>query len=280
MNKKLTRTLAGVMSLMFMGQVMVFGDGSAQGLLHADTIASATELLATPVTEQNEIVYANDLTIYGYVQKGTVNGFEARDNEPVYVRIFNGDWAEIAYTEVNSDGSYSVTASGSEVYHVKYECNGYLPFYLKDFGTGSYQVGSSDSDNIVTLVPGDTTYNADNNNQWSDDILNSNDITYVQECVGEISYVATDFNLSMDLNDDGQITQEELDEFCAFYTDLSEGEFYDLSNESADIDYFDVNDDGIINRYDYYLMYDLVYNNRSSEIVNIPDLTGDGIFDR
>lgn len=26
-------------------------------------------------------------------------------------------------------------------------------------------------------------------------------------------------------------------------------------------------------------MYDLVYNNRSSEIVNIPDLTGDGIFD-
>ena len=32
MNKKLTRTLAGVMSLMFMGQVMIFGDGSAQGL--------------------------------------------------------------------------------------------------------------------------------------------------------------------------------------------------------------------------------------------------------
>ena len=45
MNKKLTRTLAGVMSLMFMGQVMVFGDGSAQGLLHADTIASAAEAI-------------------------------------------------------------------------------------------------------------------------------------------------------------------------------------------------------------------------------------------
>ena len=28
MNKKLTRTLAGVMSLMFMGQIMIFGDGS------------------------------------------------------------------------------------------------------------------------------------------------------------------------------------------------------------------------------------------------------------
>ena len=30
---------------MFMGQVMIFGDGSAQGLLHADTIASAAEAI-------------------------------------------------------------------------------------------------------------------------------------------------------------------------------------------------------------------------------------------
>ncbi len=272
MNNKLTRILAGVLSILCVGQ-------TAMTVVSSSEKTTAAESFATPVTDQNEIVYANDLTIHGYVQKGTVDGFTARDNEPAYVRIFNGDWAEIAYTEVNSDGSYSVTASGSEVYHVKYECNGYLPFYLKDFGTGSYQVGSGGSDNIVTLVPGDTTYNADNDNQWSDDVLNSSDVTYVQECVGETSYVATDFNLSMDLNDDGQITQEELDEFCAFYTDLSEGEFYDLADESADIDYFDVNDDGIINRYDYYLMYDLVYNERSPEIVNIPDLTGDGIFD-
>ena len=37
MNKKLTRTLAGVMSLMFMGQVMIFGDGkcSCQFFVHA-----------------------------------------------------------------------------------------------------------------------------------------------------------------------------------------------------------------------------------------------------
>lgn len=31
MAKKLTRTLAGVMSLMFVGQIMVFGDGASQG---------------------------------------------------------------------------------------------------------------------------------------------------------------------------------------------------------------------------------------------------------
>lgn len=45
MNKKLTRTIAGVMSLMFVGQIMVFGDGASQGILHADTIASAAEAI-------------------------------------------------------------------------------------------------------------------------------------------------------------------------------------------------------------------------------------------
>ena len=45
MTKKLTRTLAGVMSLMFVGQIMVFGDGASQGILHADTIASAAEAI-------------------------------------------------------------------------------------------------------------------------------------------------------------------------------------------------------------------------------------------
>ena len=42
MNKKLTRTIAGVMSV---GQIMVFGDGASQGILHADTIASAAEAI-------------------------------------------------------------------------------------------------------------------------------------------------------------------------------------------------------------------------------------------
>lgn len=45
MAKKLTRTLAGVMSLMFVGQIMVFGDGASQGILHADTIASQQKQL-------------------------------------------------------------------------------------------------------------------------------------------------------------------------------------------------------------------------------------------
>lgn len=52
---------------------------------------------------QADIVYVSDLTIHGYVQKGTIGGFSVRDNEPAYVRIFNGDWAEIASAEVADD---------------------------------------------------------------------------------------------------------------------------------------------------------------------------------
>ena len=204
--------------------------------------------------------------------------FSAKDNESAYVGIFNGEWAEIASAEVADDGSYSVTATGSDVYHVKFECNGYLPFYLKNFGTGSYLVGAGDSVDTVTLIPGDTTYNADNDNQWSDDVLNADDLAYVQSCIGATSYVATDFNLSMDFDDDGIITQEEFDEFCNFYQTLDDGTYYDMSDENCDIDCFDVNDNGIINRYDYYLLYDMVYNEASPEIVNVPDLTGNIYF--
>ena len=102
---------------------------------------------------------ASDLTVTGSVQKGAAAGYTANDDTHIFVRIFNGNWEEIAYTDVGNGGSYSVTAGGSDVYHVKFECDGYLPFYLKDFGTGSYQAGSGDSPDTITIVPGDTTCN-------------------------------------------------------------------------------------------------------------------------
>ena len=218
MHKTLTRTLAGIMSLLFVGQIMIFGDGASQGILHADTIASAAEAveeaqnadqlaeefesvtedlgeveffdipqsaqgdvqLFSEALEENaytvdsetetnsdvnyelaafeeiasDALAANSLTISGKVQKGTVSGHAASDNTPIYVRIFDGDWNEIASKEVSDGGEYSVTADTTGVHHVKFECDGYLPFYLKDFGTGSFQIGSGDSLDTVTLVPG------------------------------------------------------------------------------------------------------------------------------
>ena len=333
MNKKLTRTLAGVMSLMFMGQIMIFGDGSAQGLLHADTIASAAEAIEgaknkdqlakefeeatkdlgkvdffdvtedkketanneeiaeddiSVQSESDEAVQdhtaviatasdgdapAGELTVTGIVKQGDVNGI--KDKTPIYVRIFDENWNEIEYQELRSGDSYSVTASsGSGIYHVKYESDGYLPFYLKDFGTGTYTVGSGDSRNTVTLVPGDTTWNEEHDNEWSDDVINGKDLAYVQSCLGE-TRGNDHFNLSMDLKDEnGIVDQEELDIFCSLYDSLESGSFYDVSG----IRDYDINDDGVLNLYDYKLLYDMLCGYDNNQIVNIPDMTGDGYF--
>ena len=312
MNKKIKQTLAGALSLMFVGQVMIYGDGASQGILHADTIASAAETIegmknadqlakefeeATKnlgevnyfelpeAVQQNITTYssrakaqsasesdftwdftaksyiqhfkeltgvqeASTLTVTGKVQKGTVDGYDVSDNTPIYVRIFNGDWTEIAYQEIGDGGEYSVTADNSDVYHVKFECDGYLPFYLKDFGTGTYQIGSGESWDTVTLVPGDTTYNEDNDNQWSDDVLNANDLTYVQSCLGA-TRGDSDFNPSMDADGDNFISQSDLDAFCQLYFELEEGEYYELPQEVLNLD---INLDGVINDYDYELL--------------------------
>ena len=311
MNKKLTRTLAGAMSLMFMGQVMIFGDGSAQGLLHADTIASAAEAIegaknkdqlakefeeatkdlgkvdffdVPEAVNQNVMAYnstevqteaasdftwdgtaksyiqylkelsgsqdAATLTVTGKVQKGTVDGYATSDNTPIYVRIFNGNWEEIAYQEISDGGEYTVTAGGSDAYHVKFECDGYLPFYLKDFGTGAYQIGSGKSWDTVTLVPGDTTWNEENDNQWSDDVLNSSDASYVESCRN--AYRGDPgFNPSMDHDEDGMVSDADWDYFYRLYEELGEDEFYDMNQ--LDMYQYDLDNNGVINYYDLQL---------------------------
>ena len=313
MNKKLTRTLAGAMSLMFMGQIMIFGDGSAQGLLHADTIASAAEAIegaknkdqlakefeeatkdlgkvdffdvadekenGTVVNEdtaKNDIAVQSDeagaavqdrsaavmaasegdapageLTVTGIVKQGVINGIQ--DKTPIYVRIFDENWNELEYQELQSGDSYTVTASsGSGIYHVKYESDGYLPFYLKDFGTGTYTVGSGDSRNAVTLVPGDTTWNEEHDNEWSDDVINGKDLAYVQSCLG--AYRGdSDFNPSMDADGDNIISPADLKAFCDFYDHLADDEYYELPQNVQNLD---INLDGVINDTDYLLLMD------------------------
>lgn len=39
MNKRIRKLLSGVLAVMFVGQVMIYGDGSSQGIVHAETIA-------------------------------------------------------------------------------------------------------------------------------------------------------------------------------------------------------------------------------------------------
>lgn len=283
MNKKLSRILAGTLSVMFVGQVLIYGDGSSQGIAHAETIEAIKEslqlsenaddlqqeyenavdglgeveyfgspeseiMMMNETAEREETPFSEDLIITGKVEKG---GQKTADKTPIFVRIFDGNWAEINSVELADGGSFSVEASGSDVYHVKFECDGYLPFYLKDFGTGKYQVGSGDSWDTVTLIPGDTTWNEDNDNQWSDDVLNAADSAYVQSCLG--AYRGdSDFNPHMDTNGDGQISYNEKTDFLQFYTDLGD-EQIDISSMGASN--YDINNDGIINFNDYVDLY-------------------------
>ena len=340
MSKRLNQTIAGILSLLFVGQIMIFGDGASQGILHADTIASAAEAVeeaqnADQLAEEFESVtddlgevkffdvpqsnhadvqlfsealeentytadsetgtdtdlnYAlatldeigggaletSSLTISGKVQKGTVNGHTASDNTPIYVRIFDGDWNEIAFQEVSDGGEYSVTADTTGVHHVKFECDGYLPFYLKDFGTGSFQVGSGDSPDTVTLVPGDTTWNEENENQWSDDVINGADKTYVQSCLGA-TRGDSDFNPTMDVDGDNIISQADLDSFCDFYTELeNHEEEITLSDLTMSLD---INMDGVINDTDYRILAEIVETGNNPNGYSLPELSGsDGYF--
>lgn len=282
MNKRIRKLLSGVLAVMFVGQVMIYGDGSSQGIVHAETIAGIKESLqlsenadelqqefesavdglgevdyfASPESEVMMMNEAKINTTANFAGNLTITGnvvTEGNENTPVYVRIFNGDWAEIESKKVadSGGGKFTVSASGSDVYHVKFECDGYLPFYLKDFGTGSYTVGSGDSWDTVTLIPGDTTWNEENDNQWSDDVLNAADSEYVKSCLGA-TRGDSDFNPSMDADGDNVISQDDLEAFCEFYENLGDDE-YELPQYIQDLD---INLDGVINDYDYKLLED------------------------
>ncbi len=198
---------------------------------------------------------ASGLTISGNVVT------EGNLNTPVYVRIFNGDWAEIASKKVADfgGGSFSINASGSDVYHVKFECDGYLPFYLKDFGTGSYTVGSGDSWDTVTLVPGDTTYNADNDNQWSDDVIDENDAAYVSQFIGKRKAIGN-YEADFDMNGDGSIDAEDLKIIDRDHYEKKEG-------EAGYIAELDINGNGEIDADDY----NYILENHSGSYVGDPE---------
>ncbi|MBQ8434870.1 MAG: hypothetical protein IJX24_02515, partial [Oscillospiraceae bacterium] len=286
MKKKIQRVLSGVLAAMFVGQVMIYGDGSSQGIAHAETITEIKEslqlsenadkladdykkavdglgeveyfgspeasvMMINETGEASAVNFAEGLTISGHVKKGVVSGCPALDNTPIYVHIFDGDWAKLKTVKISDGEEFTINSSSSDIYHVKFECDGYLPFYLKDFGTGSYTIGSGESWDTVTLVPGDTKYNEAENNQWSDDIINANDEAFVRSCLGA-TRGDSDFNPSMDADGDNVISQSDLDAFCDFYEKLGDTE-YELPQSIQDLD---INHDNVINDTDYKLLED------------------------
>ena len=290
MKKKIQRVISGVLATMFIGQALIYGDGSSQGIAHAETITEIKESLQLSENADNlaadyekavdglgEIEYfsspeasvmmineTGEASAANYEEGLTITGSvvtEGNQNTPIYVRIFNGDWVEIACKKVadSGSGSFSVNAGGSDVYHVKFECDGYLPFYLKDFGTGSYTVGSGDSWDTITLVPGDTTYNADNDNQWSDDVIDENDATYVSQFIGKRK-ACGNYDADFDMNGDGSIDAEDLEIIDRDNYEKKEG-------ETGYIVELDIDSDGIIDADDY----SYILENHSGSYVGDPE---------
>ncbi len=130
-------------------------------------------------------------------------------------------------------------------------------------------IGSAVPKSPEMLLPGDTTWNEEQDNQWSDEQINSADAAYVQSCLG--AYVGdSDFNPSMDVDGDNIISQADLNAFCAFYENLGDTE-YELPQYICDMD---MNADGVINETDYeiFISNDITeeeYNNFVSEFNGI-----------
>ena len=320
MSKKINRVIAGSLSAVFVGQVLISGDGNAQGILGPENIARAAEIVeewksqkelsaefkqaaselgavdyfettdtaASPKSAKRTLArsaYAGagsdistSLTITGKVALGEVAGVSRNDDPPIFIRIFNGNWEEITHCTCHNGDSYRISAAGgsSDVYHVKFECDGYLPFYLKDFGTGSFVLGSGGSQDTLTLVPGDTKNNPDCDNQWSDDWLNTYDVEYVESCLGATKG-ASDFSPALDTDGDGTVTQDELSYWQDKFIEMGEND--EEVTVSAAAASYDLNGDGMINSNDF-ADFEKYVDNVITSLPNARDYDGDGDIDR
>ena len=298
MKKIFQRALSGVLSVLFVGQVLIYGDGSSQGIAHAETIADIKESLelsgnADELKQEyenasdglGEVEYFNTsdgislysantgkpsvaescgLSISGYVgQYGTYS-----DLTKVKILIFDG-WDLVYETTANESGFFTAYADGlGTETNVKIECDGYLPRFYKGMGWGSYWIGSPDEPEM--LIPGDTTWNEEQSNQWSDEQINSADAAYVEGCIG--AYIGDDnYNLSCDWDGDGTITQADLDNAKAYI------EANDQLNISG-LAWLDIDGSGIIDGGDIDLMYSFAGLSAEGDLSSL-DFNGDGYID-
>jgi len=268
LKKLISKLLSGTLALMFVGQIMIYGDGSSQGIAHAETIQqikndiqlskNADELsqeFDSAIEGLGEVDYfsvnenkskavkkaqskaSSGLNITGYVGQYGTNS----DLSKVKILIFN-DWDLAAEAYANADGSFSVSAGGlGASTNVKIECDGYLPRFYKNMGHGSYQFGTAD--NPEMLYPGDSTYNENDNDQWSDEVINANDASYVQGFIGKRK-ATEDYVADFDMNGDGSIDAEDLDIIDRDHYEKKEG-------EDGYISELDIDGDGIIDADDY-----------------------------
>ncbi|MDE6425839.1 MAG: hypothetical protein K2K89_06850 [Ruminococcus sp.] len=294
MKSKSKRVLSGLLATLTLGQNLLCNNAAIiTGLTtKASTTKTSTitkEKLINDVIERaNELRYSNSDTsgislfsLFGDKTNNTIDslnisgyvGLEDNRTAEVSVIIFDDNWNTLAETTVYPNEYFSISANGiknsTSTTHVKIECNGYLPRFYKDMGFGSYQLGTSDKPEILYF--GDTTYNPDAGNQWSDEVISYNDLDFVSNQIDKRKG-DENFDDRYDLNHDGLINNDDISiiaEYDGYNYDESTGNLY-TNEEQNEWVYIgsapdrvesilkcDLNGDNIINSSDQQVICDL-----------------------
>lgn len=246
------RIVAAAISVVFIGHALLFGDGTAKGLLHPENIAFAIDSikqkmnadeLAEEFTKNTiglgevdffDVAYGNskrslktatrlsgglgdNLTVSGTIILGTVDGYDTYDDQPIRITIFDGGWQPLISDIYHNGDLYSISASGTDVFHVKFECDGYLPAFVRNIGTGSFVLGSNGSGDTLTLIPGNSTYKTNENDYFNEENLTDDDAQYVSTFMGT-QEDSEDYQSYMDKNADGVIDEYDIGWFETAYT--------------------------------------------------------------
>lgn len=202
MGLKFKRALSGILATFTLGQTVLCNNATIITSLTTkastieNSVISKEDVINDIVerVEELESLSSNDsgistFSFFGNRNIDTIDSLEIsgyvelEDNRAseISVIIFDDNWNTIAETTVYPNEYFSISANNirnsTSTTHIKIECNGYLPRFYKDMGFGSYQLGTSENPEILYF--GDTTYNPDAANQWSDESINYNDLVFV-----------------------------------------------------------------------------------------------------
>ena len=250
------RIVSGLLASIMLSQAFIYGDGTCKGLLHTDTI----QAMATTQNDENSNQfndYENRVALSGYVN------LEDNRNCEIKVSIFDENWNTLNSIICYPNQRFELVAENitGNTTHIKVESNGYLPRFYKDMGFGSYQLGTENNPEV--LLFGDTTYNPDVNNQWSDEVIDTNDLNFVYQQEGKIKG-DENYNEYYDFNQDGRLDNEDIEKIAQYDGAIYENDVWYTSStkeyyytNSSDISKYDLNDDNIINSSDQQVFCDL-----------------------
>ena len=294
MKLKSKRILSGLLATLTLGQNLLCNNAT----IITSLTTKASEIKTSAVNKEdlvngiidraNELRYSNSggseislFSLFGGNKNNTIDslnisgyvGLEDNRTVEISVIIFDDNWNTIAETTVYPNEYFSISAdnikNSTSTTHVKIECDGYLPRFYKDMGFGSYQLGTADKPEVLYF--GDTTYNPDAENQWSDEVINSNDLDFVGNQVGKRKG-DEDFDDRYDLNHDGFINNDDIAIIAEYdgynydentgnlYTNEDKNEWFNIGTVPEYIESilgYDLNGDNVIDSNDQQIICDL-----------------------